>query len=72
MATLWPLVVSFQSGLGNLIDIATQGPIPALLLILGALLLAVSIGIFGGLSLPALATWLNPMSGPTTRRPPGE
>lgn len=65
------LVVSLQSVPGNLVDIATQGPIPALLLLVGALLLAVSVGVFGLLTLAALAKLLNPTNA-STPRPPAE
>lgn len=72
MHALSALVVSLQAGAGNLVDIVTQGPLPALMLLVGTVLLAASIGIFGLLTLSALAKLLNPTSGPTTRRPPGE
>lgn len=60
MSVLSRLIQSVLDAPGMFLDIATQGPISAILLAMGALLVAVAVAVFGGLTAAAVVELLTP------------
>lgn len=54
---------------GMFVDVAAQGPIEALLVLMGALLVGVASIVFGLLAVAAAVQFLTPSSSPVSHRP---
>lgn len=67
MSVVSELIQSVIDAPGMFLDIATQGPISAVLLVMGALLVAVAVAVFGGLTAAAVVELFTPSSSPGRR-----
>lgn len=63
---LGELIQSSIDAVGEIVSVATQGPIEAVLVAMGALLVTVSIGVFGILVLGAVVDLVTPGGGGAT------
>lgn len=67
MSPLSRLIQSVLEAPEMFVDVAAQGPISAILLAMGALLVAVAVAVFGGLTAAAIVRSLTPSSSPGRR-----